>query len=97
MTGQATGLSREERSANPSRQLAGEAFSQFDCVRTVEETAKIIGLGLPTLRSMLARGEGPKVTRLSARRIGIRDSHRDEWLEAQARTEARSRRHDAAP
>jgi predicted DNA-binding transcriptional regulator AlpA len=84
MTVQSTGLSREERSANPSRQLAGEAFKQFDCVRSVEETAKILGLGLPTLRSMLARGEGPQVTRLSARRVGIRDTHRQAWLDARA-------------
>jgi predicted DNA-binding transcriptional regulator AlpA len=73
MSIQSTGLSREEK--NGSR-----ALSQFDCVRTVKETAAILGIGEPSLRVMIREGKGPQVTRLSARRIGIRDSHREFWL-----------------
>jgi predicted DNA-binding transcriptional regulator AlpA len=70
-----TALSRDERRG---------ALAQLDCVRTIEETAALLSLGVPTLRTMLQRGQGPKITRLSARRIGIRDSHREAWLEAQS-------------
>jgi predicted DNA-binding transcriptional regulator AlpA len=82
MSVHSTGLSAEERSgsARPTRQTAGEAFRQFDCVRTVKETAAILGIGEPSLRVMIREGRGPQVTRLSARRIGIRDSHRESWL-----------------
>jgi predicted DNA-binding transcriptional regulator AlpA len=54
--------------------------AQFDYVRTVKETAAILGIGEPSLRKMIHDGRGPRVTRLSQRRIGIRDSHRDAWL-----------------
>jgi predicted DNA-binding transcriptional regulator AlpA len=81
MSVQSTGLSPEERSsARPTRQTAGEAYRQFDCVRTIKETAAILGIGEPSLRVMIREGRGPQVTRLSARRIGIRDSHRESWL-----------------
>jgi predicted DNA-binding transcriptional regulator AlpA len=71
-----TGLSREERS--------GGVLPQFDYVRTIKQTAEILGIGEPSLRVMIREGRGPKVTRLSARRIGIRDSHRQAWLDARA-------------
>jgi predicted DNA-binding transcriptional regulator AlpA len=82
MSVQSTGLSAEERSgsARPTRQTAGEAFKQFDCVRTITETAAILGIGEPSLRVMIREGKGPQVTRLSPRRIGIRESHRELWL-----------------
>jgi hypothetical protein len=90
MSIQTTGLSKEEgrrgdRQATKfeDRQPIGEEFQQFDCVRTIEETAKILGLSTINLRVMLRNGEGPKATRLSKRRIGIRDSHRIAWLNAQ--------------
>jgi predicted DNA-binding transcriptional regulator AlpA len=76
MSGFSTGLSRDERS--------GAARPQPDFVRTIKQTAEILGIGVPSLRAMIARGEGPQVTRLSARRIGIRDSARQTWLDAQA-------------
>lgn len=72
-----TGLSREERGG-------GGVTSQFDCVRTIKETAAILGIGEPSLRVMIREGRAPQVTRLSARRIGIRDSHRQSWLDSRA-------------
>jgi predicted DNA-binding transcriptional regulator AlpA len=54
----------------------------FDCIRTVKLTAEILGIGEPSLRKLIREGRGPTVTRLSPRRIGIRDSHREAWLAA---------------
>lgn len=53
-----------------------------DYVRSLQETAKLLGISTPTLRRMIASGEAPVVTRLSERRLGIRDSHRMAWLDA---------------
>jgi predicted DNA-binding transcriptional regulator AlpA len=74
MSPQSTGLSRQERGSG--------ARPQFDCVRTIKETAAILGIGEHTLRVMIREGRAPQVTRLSARRIGIRDSARESWLAA---------------
>jgi len=73
MSLQSTDPSREERSG-----VRGGVV--VDYVRTVPETATILGMSEPALRCMLQRGEGPRVTQLSARRIGIRDSDRNAWL-----------------
>jgi hypothetical protein len=82
MSGVATGVSREKSGSSASLQ-------QFDCVRTIKETATILGIGEPSLRVMIREGRGPQVTRLSARRIGIRDSHRESWLANSPRGTAR--------
>lgn len=71
-----TALSRDERS--------GSAPPQPDYVRTIAETARILGIGEPSLRVLIRDGLGPKIVRLSARRIGVRDSAREEWLSARA-------------
>jgi hypothetical protein len=75
-----TTTSDTEISANERR----AALTRLDHVRTIEETASLLGIGVPSLRSLLANGEGPQITRLSKRRIGIRDSHREQWLDKQA-------------
>jgi predicted DNA-binding transcriptional regulator AlpA len=69
-----TGLSRKERGAGIG----------VDRVRSLQETAELLGIGIATLRRMIAAGTGPTVTRLSARRLGIRDSHREAFLDAHA-------------
>jgi predicted DNA-binding transcriptional regulator AlpA len=50
-------------------------------VRSLRETAELAGISLATLRRQIAEGTGPTVTRLSARRVGVRDDHRQEWLD----------------
>jgi predicted DNA-binding transcriptional regulator AlpA len=65
-----TGLSRSEK---------------LDRVHSLSEFAAIVGISLPTLRRLIASGTGPQITQLSARRVGVRDSHGQEWLEARAR------------
>lgn len=57
---------------------------EVDRIRSLRDTATILGVSLDTLRRMIGAGKGPRVTRLSARRIGIRDSHREAWLAAQS-------------
>jgi predicted DNA-binding transcriptional regulator AlpA len=90
MSVQTTGLSKEERGGRTrnvtllaNKPPIGGEFDRFDCVRSIPETAKILGLSIVAFRVMLARGDGPKVTRLGTRRIGIRDSARNAWLDAQ--------------
>jgi predicted DNA-binding transcriptional regulator AlpA len=70
-----TGLSREER---------GAGIGGRDRVRSLQETAALLGISIATLRRLIAAGEGPTVTRLSPRRLGIRDSHRETFLDARA-------------
>jgi predicted DNA-binding transcriptional regulator AlpA len=80
MSVRSTGLSRDERSGGRN----GGAPQQPDYVRSIRETAEILGIGVPSLRVLIRDGKGPQVTRLSARRIGIRDSHREAWLDSRA-------------
>jgi predicted DNA-binding transcriptional regulator AlpA len=72
MSMQSTGLSREERGGGGDR------------VRSLVETAELLGISICTLRRMIAAGTGPTVTQLSPRRLGIRDSHRTAYLDARA-------------
>jgi hypothetical protein len=55
-----------------------------DRVLTLSEFAKIAGISLVTLRRMIAVHDGPIVTKLSERRLGIRLHHAREWLDARA-------------
>jgi predicted DNA-binding transcriptional regulator AlpA len=55
-----------------------------DRVRSLAETAAMLGISIATLRRLIAAGTGPKVIRLSPRRIGIRDSDRAAYLDANA-------------
>lgn len=61
------------------------AIGGGDRLRSIPETAEVLGLGVATLRRMIASGKGPAVTHLSARRRGIRDSHLQIWINAQAK------------
>lgn len=71
-----TNMPTVERPTSPSNDLDRvESFKQF-CDRN--------GVGLSTLKRLIARGEGPTVTVLSERRKGIRASHAKEWLESRA-------------
>jgi predicted DNA-binding transcriptional regulator AlpA len=55
-----------------------------DRVLTLSEFAKIAGISLVTLRRRIAALDGPIVTKLSERRLGIRVRHAREWLDARA-------------
>jgi predicted DNA-binding transcriptional regulator AlpA len=55
-----------------------------DRVLTLPEFAKIAGISVVTLRRRIAARDGPTITRLSERRIGIRVRHGRAWLDARA-------------
>lgn len=83
MSAYSTGFSREERAGGPSGGNAGTEWTpptNVDCVRTIRQTSLILGIGEPSLRALIAKGLGPEIIRLSARRIGIKDSARERWL-----------------
>jgi excisionase family DNA binding protein len=44
------------------------------------EAAKIAGIGLSTLERLIAAGKGPKVLRMSTRRVAIRRVDLEAWL-----------------
>jgi predicted DNA-binding transcriptional regulator AlpA len=77
-------------STDSSRNKRRGNSDSIDYVRTLAETAEILGLSLPTLRRMIREGIAPVVTHLSARRMGIRDSHRVAWLNARQSAEKRT-------
>jgi predicted DNA-binding transcriptional regulator AlpA len=56
-----------------------------DRVLRISEFAEIAGISTVTLRRRIAANDGPIVTRLSKRRIGIRVRHARAWLDARAR------------
>jgi hypothetical protein len=58
-----------------------------DQVLTLTEFAKLAGISLVTLRRRIAAHDGPIITKLSERRIGIRMRHGRAWLDARASTD----------
>jgi hypothetical protein len=56
-------------------------------VRSLSETAEIAGISLATLRRAIDEGSGPILTRVSARCVGVRDDHREAWLDRCAQPE----------
>jgi predicted DNA-binding transcriptional regulator AlpA len=58
------------------------AQPQEDRVLTLAQFASIAGISLVTVRRLIARGEGPAVTKLSTRRLGIRMSHAVAWFDS---------------
>jgi predicted DNA-binding transcriptional regulator AlpA len=51
-------------------------------VQTIDDWCKRIGVSRATGRRLLSMGKGPRITRLSERRIGIRESDYLAWLDA---------------
>jgi predicted DNA-binding transcriptional regulator AlpA len=60
-----------------------------DRVLTLSEFAAVVGFSVVTLRRRIAAGDGPIVTQLSERRIGIRVRHGRAWLDSCAGKSAR--------
>ena len=53
-------------------------------IRSLREFAAEIGVSVATLRRLIAAGDGPRITHISARRTGVRNDHGQEWLDARA-------------
>jgi predicted DNA-binding transcriptional regulator AlpA len=56
-------------------------------VMTLREWAERCGFSEITGWRLLRNGNGPKVTQLSTRRIGIREDHHAQWLDSRVRCE----------
>jgi hypothetical protein len=50
-------------------------------IRSIEQRAYEAGFHPDTLRTLIGKGEGPVVIRLSPKRLGIRDTDWEEWLD----------------
>jgi hypothetical protein len=61
-----TGLSGEERRGGRNGKTPVLIPTNVDCIRSIRETAAILGIGEMSLRALIAKGLGPQVTRLSA-------------------------------
>jgi hypothetical protein len=69
----------------PSEQMSLHPIGMADDqVLTLSEFARIARISVVTLRRRIAAADGPIVTRLSERRIGIRVRHGRAWLDARA-------------
>jgi predicted DNA-binding transcriptional regulator AlpA len=66
------------------RPLASEYRSRR--ILTLQQWAELNSLSYFTAKRLIAKGDGPKVTQLSQRRIGIREDHNDEWQAARVRS-----------
>jgi predicted DNA-binding transcriptional regulator AlpA len=80
MSQQSTGLRREERRGVGAASAGGDGL---DRVRTLKETAQLLGISMATLRRRIADG-AIKTVRLSQRRIGVLDSARQAFLQENA-------------
>jgi len=69
---------------NVKQSLFSSAGIADDQVLTLSQFAKLAGISSVTLRRRITAGDGPIVTRLSQRRIGIRLRHGRAWLDGRA-------------
>ena len=58
--------------------LAGNRVVSF------QTAARWAGVSLATFRREVAQGRGPRIVRLSARRVGVRTADAIAWLESKA-------------
>ena len=65
-----------------------EPSRDLDRINSFSEWCGRVGFSEATGRRILASGEGPTVTWLSARRMGIRERHHLEWLDRRAKKAA---------
>ena len=75
-----TGLSRDERRGVDAASAGGGGLDGLDRVRTLKETAKLLGVSMATLRRRIAEG-AIKTVQLSQRRVGVTDRARENFLQ----------------
>lgn len=59
-----------------------------DQVMPLRQFAALAGISIATLRRRIAAGDGPIITRLSQRRLGVRLRHGRQWLDARSSASA---------
>jgi predicted DNA-binding transcriptional regulator AlpA len=69
----------------------------FDLARnrviSIRKVSEMLGISQSTLRKHCATGDGPKIIRLSSRRVGVRVKDLDSWLALQAADAPNARKH----
>jgi hypothetical protein len=65
-------------------QHAPQPPPDLDAVCSFRVWCRRIGVSEATGRRLLASGKGPRITWLSTRRMGVRERHHVEWLDARA-------------
>jgi len=70
--------------------------AEADFVLSINEFSRLAGVSIATARRLIAADDGPIVTRLSERRIGIRMRHAREWLDARIENPRRLPKEKAA-
>ena len=68
----------------PTTEISASALLADDRVISLKECAQNAGVSLATLRREIAQGRGPRLTRLSPGRVGVRISHHRDWLDSGA-------------
>jgi len=58
-----------------------------DRVVSLPETARAAGISIATLRRRIADGSGPRLVRVSERRVGVRIRDLKAWLDARTSPE----------
>jgi predicted DNA-binding transcriptional regulator AlpA len=66
--------------SNPAKQST-PIVDFDDRIIPLPEIADASDLSMATLRRRIADGTGPKITKVSARRVGVRGRHFREWLD----------------
>ena len=56
-----------------------------DRILSLRDWCRLNGISLATGRRLIARGEGPRVIQLSARRMGVRVSDNRNWQDSRTR------------
>jgi predicted DNA-binding transcriptional regulator AlpA len=69
------------RDVAPDRPQGSTAPPSPNRVRSLRETAELLGISLATLRRLNKEGKGPRITSISTRRRGVTDRDREAWLE----------------
>jgi hypothetical protein len=82
MSVHSTGLSREERRGGHAGGDPG-GLDGLDHVRSLMQTAALLGVSMSTLKRRIDDGS-LKTVKLSARRVGVRDSAREAFLRENA-------------
>jgi predicted DNA-binding transcriptional regulator AlpA len=61
-----------------------------DRIMSFDEFCKLAGISIATLRRLVKAPQGPSVTRMSLRRVGIRVRDAKRWLDAQVSAQTSS-------
>lgn len=74
-----------KRKRKCARSAAAPAFYSASQLLTLPQWARLNSIGLTSARRLIKAGLGPRVIKISPRRLGIRMADNDEWQAARVR------------